>query len=200
MLFAALVAAVGFAVVEFHSLATLGNLCLGKQTVWRTQLNTVVCTFGYGSGHGADKGVATVGIQRMVARMVGNHHSLKPAALGQTGGSSQHNTVAERHHSAFHIVEVVLTFRYGLGPLEKRRMEVLANETEVDFHQFDTQALAVQARKLQFAHVVVRTVNEVNGQVNAVCVFVEHGHGVHAARQHHQRVFSHIILFYHVIV
>ena len=112
----------------------------------------------------------------MVARMVGNHHSLKPAALGQTGGSSQHNTVAERHHSAFHIVEVVFAFGDGVGAFEQRAVEEFADKAQVDYHQFYSQAVAMVARALKFARIVVGPVGKVDGKGDGGGILVQHGH------------------------
>lgn len=75
----------------------------------------LICAFTYSESECLDKSGSAVGIDRVVAGMVGKHHCFEPAAFGESGGNGKHYAIAKRHHGRLHVFVGVMTFGYGVG-------------------------------------------------------------------------------------
>ncbi len=184
MFFATLVARVGQGVVHADGGSATCNVVFGQVGVGGAELDVVVGSFGDGSCHGADEPVAAVGVDGVVASMVGYHHGFKAVAFGQSGGHAEHDSVAERHNGGSHVVVLIMPLGDGFGAAQKGAFKVFSHECEVDLHQLYAEASAVLASACGLPGVVVGSIIEIDGQCYLGGKFIEHCRGVHASRQH----------------
>ncbi len=194
MFLASLVAAPCLAVVQAKGFAVAGDVGFRKVGVGCNDGNVLV---GAGLGrirYGIDKLRTAVGINGMVAAVVGHQHMFKLVAFGYTDSYAQHDAVAERNDGRFHVVLVVIAFGYGASPFQKARLEILGHEAEVDGDVGYAEPLAVHLGKRQLPAVVVTPVVEADAQCYPFPVFVEHGDGVHAAADDNDRIFHFLVL------
>ena len=112
-----------------------------------------------GSGiDGCDELRAAVGIDGMVAAVVGNEDTPERVALGNANGNGEHDAVAEGHHGGFHVGVGIVTVGNGVGTLKERAFEILLHEGEGDDNVAYAEALAVEPGERNLAGVVVRHV------------------------------------------
>ena len=170
------------AIVDAECLAVAGYLTLRDAGVGGEDLHVGVCALGHGFAHGADELRAAVGIDGVVAAVVGYHHFFQSSALGHAAGDGEHDAVAEGHHGRGHVLSRVVSLRDGLSPLQQRRLEVLVHEVEGDGDVGNAQSLAVHLRQRNLPCVVVAAIVEGDAEGDVFLIFVEHGDGVHASR------------------
>ena len=97
--------------------------------------------------HGNDKVGAAVGIDEMVARVVGHEHVLQALAFGDAGGDAEHDTVAEGNDGRFHRRFVVLSVGYlFVAILEETGAEVLLHEVDIDDEMGYAEFVTLPAR------------------------------------------------------
>lgn len=169
------VTAVGVVIVDAELQAAQADLAFGEPGVGAFKADAGECALGDGASHGVDESGAAVGVNGVVARMVGEHHGGEAAALGESGGHGEHDAVAEGHDGRAHIVVGVMPFGDGVGAAEQRAFEVLAHESEGYLDVLYTQAPAVVAGAFGLAFVVVGAVVECHRQGDAVGAVVEQG-------------------------
>lgn len=95
---ASFIAGVGQRVVYAEGGSAAADIVFGQQRVGSAEFDMIVGAFRDGPGHGADESFAAIGVNGVVATMVGNHHRFETAALGQTGCHAEHDAVAEGDH------------------------------------------------------------------------------------------------------
>ena len=127
----------------------------------------------------------------MVASMIGNHHSSQTVTFGDTAGYCKHDTIAEWHHRGFHVLVVIVAFRYVIGSHQQSAFEIAVHEFKRDNDVFDTQALTVCNSAHTLATVLRGAIVEGDGHSNFVFVLVEHCGGVHTSGDNDYRVFRH---------
>ena len=91
----------------------------------------------------------------MVATMIGDKDMTQPLAFRQAARHRQHYAVAERHHSRFHVVIVIVALGYRVGARKKTAFEILAHEGEVDNDMGNAEKPAVISRALDLTRIVV---------------------------------------------
>ena len=64
--------------------------------------------------HGSDESLAAVGINMVVASVVGNHHSFEASALRYATGYGEHDAIAKGHNGRCHVVCTVRTLGNGI--------------------------------------------------------------------------------------
>lgn len=165
---ATFVTAVGVVVVDAELQAAQADFSFGEPGVGTFQADAGECALGDGACHGVDESGAAVGVDGVVARVVGEHHGGEAAAFGESGGHGEHDAVAERHYGRAHVVVGVMPLGDGVGAAEQRAFEVSAHESEGYFDMLYTQAPAVVAGAFGLAFVVVGAVVECHGQGDAV--------------------------------
>ena len=172
MLFLPAVAGISAVIVDskFHPAAhyvVFCQVCVGAE-----ELDSVICALFDCFPHGIDEFRAAVGINGVVARMVGEHQRGKFPALGKPGGHSQHYPVAERHHCGTHVFVVIVSRRDCVGPAKKRAFEMFADESERYLDVFDSEVVAMPTRTFGFTFVVVRPVHECDSERYPRVIFI----------------------------
>ena len=104
MLVATFVAAPCLGVVDAESSTTSRDVGLCDIGVRSHYMHVDVCASLRRLVYGVDKLGTAVGLDGVVAAVVGNEHVLKIVALGNANGNRQHDAVAERHHRRFHVL------------------------------------------------------------------------------------------------
>ena len=181
MFFAAFVAGVGEGVVDAEFLAAEGDVAFGDVAVGGDDADAVV---GAGPGRtveGFHEFGTAVGVDGMVAGVVRDHDGVQVAAFGQARGDGEHNAIAERDDSGFHVV-------IGIGALgdlasgeEEVAAEVFADEIEGYDQVGNAEDAAILFRTGDFPGVVLRTVVEGDGQSDALLVLVQECRAVQPA-------------------
>ena len=119
------------------------NVGLGEGSVGGEYLDAVVGAMLHGCRHGVDKRLAAVGVDGVIAGMVGNHNSVQAVALSDSTGDGQHDAVAEGHDSCLHVFVIVVALGDSIGALEQCALEVAMHEVERYDDVLDTQSLAL---------------------------------------------------------
>ena len=138
---------------------------------------------------------AAIGIDRMVAVMVGDENLAQLPAFGETTGHGKHDAVAERHDGRFHVFGLVVALRHGIRALQKRGFEILTDECERDDDVFDAELLAMPRGAFGLPLIVVATVVECNGQCDLLGLFMQEGNAIHASRYDDDRIFHNLVAF-----
>ena len=138
---------------------------------------------------------AAIGIDRMVAVMVGDEYLAQLPAFGETTGNGEHDAIAERYDGRFHVFGLVVALRHGIRALQKRGFEMLTDECERDDDVFDAELLAMSRGALGLPLVVVATVVERNGQCDLLGLFMQEGDTIHASRYDDDRIFHILVAF-----
>ena len=86
VLVASFVARPCFGIVQAQGLATKGNVGLGDIGIWGNDVDVCLCASRHSLAHCLDKLASAVGIDGVVATMIGNHHILQAVALGNAAG------------------------------------------------------------------------------------------------------------------
>ena len=110
MLVASLVTAPRFGKIHPELLPSAGDIRLGYAGIRGKNTHLFIGSGGGGSRHRCHKIGTTVGIDGMVAAMIGHHYIFQTVALGHADGYGKHNTIAERHHCRLHVPLVVTAF------------------------------------------------------------------------------------------
>ena len=173
------VAGIGFGVVDAQPLAVACNFGFVDIAVGRTHLNALVGARLHSRRHGIHEIGSAVGIDGVVAGVVGNHHPLESVAFGYATSNGKHNTIAKRHHGGFHIFIVVVAIGDIVGSAEERAFEVAGHKFERNNDMLNAQALAVGDSANAFAAVLRRAIIECDGEGNAFAKLIEHGGGIH---------------------
>lgn len=173
VLLAAAIARIGVAEVDTQLGTTPYDISLGKQRVWGTEFDTLVCAFAHGSIHGLHKPRAAVGIYVVVAAVVGHKHTFQPAALSQSAGHTEHDAIAEWHHSAVHILFGIAAIRNSVGSGSKRRIKIPAHKAEVYRQMLNTETAAMPLGARRLACGMVVAIGECDGQRDTVSLVVE---------------------------
>ena len=167
----------------------LGNLLLAQIGIWSINRDVFIRSRRHGFRHGVDEIGTAIRVNGMVARMVGYHHAFQTVALSNTCGNSQHNAIAERHHSRLHVLIIVVAFRNVVSSHQQGTLEIAVHELKRDDNMLDAQALAVRHGTNSLATVLCGAIVESDGQGDFVLVFIQHRGGVHASRYNNHRVF-----------
>ena len=119
MLFAALVAGVGRGVVETEPFADAGDVGFPDACIGRVDLYPDVGAVPHGLRHGMHESRAAIGIDRMVAAVIGDEYLAQLSAFGKPAGHRKHDAIAERHDGRFHVFGLVVSLRHGVRALQK---------------------------------------------------------------------------------
>ena len=189
MLFATLVAGVCRGIVDAQPFADGCYLRFRQRGVGGVDADVVVCAVAHGFGHRCDERLSAVGIDGVVACMVGDEHRFQSPALSQSAGDGKHDAVAEGDYRRFHVLVLIVPFGNGVRALQQRRLEIFAHELERNDDVLDAEQLAVVGGKVRFPFVVVTAVVECDCEGDMFFVVVQQGHAVHASRQDNDGVF-----------
>ena len=193
MVVAAFVARPCLGVVDAELLAAQGDVGLGDMGIGCPYLDVGVCALLHGFGHGTDEGRAAVGIDGVVAAVVGYHDAPQAVALGNAAGYGEHDAVAEGYDGRLHVLVVVAAFGYGVAAFEQGRLEILVHEVE-GYHDVGYgQALAVQTGAGCLLCGMVAAVVEGYGKGYLLLILIHHRHGVHASGNYYQCIFHEMI-------
>ena len=173
------IAGIGFGVVDAQPLAVACNFGFVDIAVGRTHLDALVGARLHSRRHGIHEIGSAVGIDGVVAGVVGNHHPLEPVAFGYATSNGKHNAIAKRYHGGFHIFIVVVAIGDIVGSAEERAFEVAVHKFERNNDMLNAQALAVGDSANAFAAVLRRAIIESDGEGNAFAKLIEHGGGIH---------------------
>ena len=125
---AAFVAAPCFGIVEAEPFANARDVGFGNVGIGRHNMRFYVGS-GCGCGvDGADELRRAVGIEGVVAAMVGDENLREAVTFGHANGNGEHDAVAEGHHGGLHVVGGIMAFGNGVGTLEQRAFEVALHE------------------------------------------------------------------------
>ena len=116
---AALVARVGLAVVDAEAFSDLSYLGLGDAGIGGANLYADIGAGPHGLLHWADEVCPAVGVDGMVAEMVGDEHLCEVSALSDATGYGKHDAVAERYDGGAHVVIGIVALRDGVGTFQK---------------------------------------------------------------------------------
>ena len=119
MVLAALVAGPRFGIIDAKVFAAAGDIGLGDGCVGCEELYVLVGSGTYGIVHGVDELGTAVGIDSMVAGVVGNHDGGEVVVLGESGCYGKHDAVAEGHDGGAHVGIIVVSLGDGVGTLEE---------------------------------------------------------------------------------
>lgn len=97
-----------------------GNLGFSEIGIGCQDGDTVVGPLSGGLGHGVDEAWTTVGVDGMVAAVVGKHQLFQAAAFGKTAGNGKHYAVAEGNYRGFHIAVMIMSFRDCVSTFKQR--------------------------------------------------------------------------------
>ena len=161
---------------EFGATAYEGGL--GEVGVGGVEADAVVGAGLHGPTHRVDEARRAVGVDGVVAAVVGHQHTLQATAFGQPAGHAEHDAVAEGDHRGAHILLGIVARGDGVGAGGERRGEVAPHEGEVDHQVLDAEALAVPFGAGLLAGGMVVAIAEGDGQGDAVVLLVEEGGGV----------------------
>ena len=121
---------------------------------------------------GVDELGAAVGIDGMVATVIGHHDIAESVALGNAHGNGEHDAIAEGHDGGLHVVVGIVALRDVLAAFEQGTDEVARHEVEGDDDMANAQTLAVELRKGNLALVMLRAVVEGDGEGNALLLVI----------------------------
>ena len=189
MLLAAFVAGIGLAIIQAKSLSVLGDFLFAQVGVGCIDGNVFIRSCRHRLRHRVDEALATVGIDGMVACMVGYHHPLQAVALGNAGSDGQHDAVAEWYHRRFHVLIVVVAFRNVVSSHQQGTLEIAVHELQGYHDVPDAQALAMGDGADALTTILCRAIVEGDGQGDFILVFIQHRGGVHASRYDNHCVF-----------
>ena len=195
MLFAALVAGVGRGVVETEPFADAGDVGFADACIGRVDLYPDVGAVPHGLRHGMHESRAAIGIDRMVAAVIGDEYLAQLSAFGKPAGHGKHDAIAERHDGRFHVFGLIVALRYGIPALQKRGLEILTDECERDDDMFDAELLAMPRGTLGLALIVVAPIVERYGQCDFLGLFMQEGDAIHASRYDDDRIFHILVAF-----
>ena len=125
MAFATAVAGPGFGVVNAEVAPTGGNLTLGEMGEGTEQGDAGEGARLGSAAHRLHKLRPAVGIDGVVAAVVGHHDKLQAVALGDAHGYRQHDAVAEWHDGGLHVVSGIVAVGDLLPTLQQRTLEIL---------------------------------------------------------------------------
>jgi hypothetical protein len=117
----------------------------------------------------------------------GDDQPLRAHALGQAGGRSQHDAVAERNDRALHVRVRIMTLGNVAAAFQQVRSEQPADEIQRDDRVRHAGDLRLFRRQREFAVVVLGSVVETHGSPHIVPRPrpMERGHRVHATGAEH---------------
>ena len=194
---ATLVAAPGLGIVYAQRLAVAGYVALGDVGIGSQHLYAGICSQPRSFRHGADKLRSAVGVDGVVAAVIGHHHIFQPVRLSHTCRYREHDAIAEGHNGRFHILFIIVALGDGLGALQERTLEILVHKSQIDYDMLDAQALAVHGGKGNLTRIVIAAIIKRDTQRYTLLVFIEHGDAVHASTYYQNRIFVHIAYCYH---
>ena len=193
MLLAALVAAPCLGIVDAEALSDACDVCLGDGGVGCHNPYADVCARLSRRVDGFDEVLTAVGIDGVVASVVGDKHLGQSVALGDAHGDGEHYAVTEGHDGGLHVLVLVVSLGDGVGSGEEARLEVLVHEVQWDGDVLDAQPFAMHLGEGYLACVVVAAIVEGNAHGYLVLVFIEQGDAVHSPA-HNYSCILHILL------
>ena len=119
-------------IVYAKRLATTHDVCLSQVGIGGAQTDVDEGACRGCSVKGIDKFRTTVGIDGMVAPVVGHHDILQPVRLSDAHSYREHDTIAEGNYRRLHIVVSVMPLRNILATLQQRALEIARHEIERD--------------------------------------------------------------------
>ena len=96
-----------------------------------------------------------VGIDCMVAAVIGHHDVLQAVRLCNTYGNGQHDAIAEWYHRRLHVLVGIVALGNLLTALEQRTLEILRHEVQWNRDMLDAQPLTMQAGKGNLTGIVL---------------------------------------------
>ncbi len=111
----ALVAGVGMAIVDAQFGATCDDVGFRDVCVGSFNTDVYVCPGAHGFVHGVDEIGPAVGVDGVVAAVVGDKDAVESAVFGNAARDGKHDAVAEGHNGGVHIVLVIVVFWNGFG-------------------------------------------------------------------------------------
>ena len=151
---------------------------------------------------GIDELRTAVGIDGVVATVIGYEHLVETVAFGNAYGNREHNTVAERHYGRLHVFVGIVAFGYCVGSVKQARLKVLMHEVEVDCDVLYAESFAMHLCEWNLTGVVVAAVVERDAEGYFVFVVVEQGDAVHSSAYYYYRVlhFYIVVLSFEFII
>ena len=181
MLLSAFIARIGLGIVQPQGLAVLGDFLLSQIGVRRIDFDILIRSRRHGFRHRIDKARAAVGIDGVVAGMVGNHHAFQAVALSDARSNGQHDAVTKRHHRRLHVLVIVVAFGDVVGRHQQGTLEVTVHEFQRNNDVLDTQSLTMRHGTDTLATILGRAIVKGDGQGDFVLELIEHRGRVHAA-------------------
>ena len=186
---AAFVARPCFAVVDAEGFAFSGNVALGEAGVGSMDFDVGVCAIVHGLAHGGDEGGAAVGIDGVVAAMIGYHHTFQSSTFGNATSDGEHDAIAKRYNGRSHVLCCIMPLGNGGCAFEQGGFEILVHESKRNGDMRNAQPFAVHFCQRYFTSIVVAAIVERDAKRYGILVVVEHGYRVHAARNNNHRIF-----------
>ena len=185
----ALVAAPCFGVVDAQLCAPLHDLRLRQLGVGRHNLHADIGSGLRGVADGPYESRTAVGIDGVVATMVGDEHLLQFVALSNARRDGEHDAIAEGHHGGAHVVVRIVALGNVAGPREERTLEIVVHESQGYRDMLDTQAFAVQTGEGNLPRIVVGTIVERDRQRYLLRLVIEQRDGVESTTHNNHRIF-----------
>ena len=107
--FATFVAGICEGIVYTEFGAASADVGLSDIGVGGYYVDTVVCSLGHSARQGVDESASAVGINGVVAAVVGYHDMFQAMGFGQSEGYGENDTVAEGDDGRAHILIVIVT-------------------------------------------------------------------------------------------
>lgn len=177
----AFVAGVGVLEGDAKVFAKKGDVALGEVAERGEHADAFVGAGLDGGVYGRNEAGAAIGVDGVVAGVVGDEDGVKAVAFGKAGGHGKHYAVAERHDGALHIALVIFPVGDRLSTLEDAALEILPYEFQGNNHMPDSQPLAVGGRARRLRLVLPCAICESHRQGNFAGIFVQHHRAVHPA-------------------
>ena len=172
MVFSPLVTRPRLAIIYAQRLAATGNVSFGDVCIGRAQTDVDEGACGGSLVEGVDKLRSAVGIDGMIASVVGHHNVSESVALGNAHGDAEHDAITEGYDGRLHVLVGIMTLGNVLTAFEQGTDEVFGHEIEGDDDMANAQTLAVELRKGNLALVMLRAVVEGDGEGNALLLVI----------------------------
>ena len=178
------IAGVGEAIVDSYSFSDARDVAFGDVGVGSVDHHAIVGALAYCLAHSPDKSGAAIGIYRMVASMVGQHHLLQAPAFSESGRDGKHDAVAKRNYGRLHVVVGIVTLGNLLPSYQKRRLEILAHKLQWNHDMLYAEHLAVLSRALYLPLIMLGAIVECHGKGYLLLALVQKSGGIHSSAQY----------------
>jgi hypothetical protein len=157
---AAFVARPGARESDAQLVAAHGDVLLPHGDERSENLHAGVGAFADSGRHILHKSFPAIGIDGVVARMSGDHHSFSTTAFGKAGRHAEHDAIAKGNDGRLHVRLLIVPIGHRAPGLEEIGLEVLPDEPERNDLVPNTHEVRVLPGEGKFPVIVLRAVIE----------------------------------------